>query len=85
MTKIKGIIFDYGETLISEGLYDRLKGMEAVLALVAHKSLESSPKVMADLSFDFDDIPTHTRDFSRELVGFLFFSLKPCGGRPVQV
>ena len=24
----------------------------------------------------FDDIPTHTRDFSRELVGFLFFPPK---------
>ena len=54
MTKIKGIIFDYGETLISEGVYDRLKGMEAILALVRHKSLIISPKDMTALSFDYD-------------------------------
>lgn len=36
----------------------------------------AKPAVAAIIEKNIDDIPTHTRDFSRELVGFLFFPPK---------
>ena len=58
------------------GSYIRVEDSDQPMTEYEIYSYEAFKKRIHDELRTIDDIPTHTRDFSRELVGFLFFSPK---------